>query len=164
MSVETDENNRSILIQLRFKSILIYYLDTGAMTERRAIRRTRSSRVKFKARPLTVTKKIDQKVWVTDIHQIALHQTLKFKMIQWESPQGHWCKHGITTMPFCGVPPIIYWFSWRISVWIEQNKRARNWKRPGLYHLFFPFLAYPGASLAKDNICLMVFTIMIYTQ
>lgn len=82
MPVETDENNRSILIQLRFKSILIYYLDRGAMMERRAIRRARSSIVKFRARPLTLMKKIDQKVWVTDIHQTALHQTLKFKMIQ----------------------------------------------------------------------------------
>lgn len=136
MPVETVENNRPVLTQLRLKSLLIYYLDAGTMTGKRAIRRTRSSIVKFRARPLTLMKKTDQKVWITYIHQTALHQTLEFEMIQWECPQGHWCKYRITTMPFCGVPPIIHWFSWRTSFWIGQNKTTKAWKRPGLCCLF----------------------------
>lgn len=81
MPVETVENNRPILTQLRLKSLLIYYLDAGAMTGKRAIR-TRSSIVKVRARPLMLMKKTHQKVWVTYIHQTALHQTLEFEMIQ----------------------------------------------------------------------------------
>lgn len=82
MPVETVENNRPILTQLRLKSLLIYYLDAGAMMGKWAVRTTRSSIVKFRARPLTLMKKTDQKVCVTYIHQTALHQTLEFEMIQ----------------------------------------------------------------------------------
>lgn len=80
MPVETVENNRPILTQLRLKSLLIYYLDAGAMMGKWAVRTTRSSILKF--RPLTLMKKTDQKVWVTYIHQTALHQALEFEMIQ----------------------------------------------------------------------------------
>lgn len=82
MPVETVENNRSILTQLKLKSVLIYYLDAGAMTGKRAIRRTRYSIVKFRARPLTLMKKTDQNFLVSYIHQTVLHQMLEFKMIQ----------------------------------------------------------------------------------
>lgn len=81
MPVETVEN-RPILAQLRLKSLLIYYLDAGAMTGKRAVRTTRSSIVKLGARPLTLMKKTHQKVCVAYIHQTALHQTLEFEMIQ----------------------------------------------------------------------------------
>lgn len=59
----------------------------------------------------SLVKKTDQKICVTYIQQTALHQTLEFEMIQRECPQGHWCKYGVTTMPFSGGPPIIHWFS-----------------------------------------------------
>lgn len=82
MPVETVENNRSILTQLKLKSVLIYYLDAGAMTGKRAIRRTRYSIIKLRARPLTLMKKTDQNFLVSYVHQTALHQMLEFKMIQ----------------------------------------------------------------------------------
>lgn len=142
LPVETVENNRAILTQVKLKYLLIYYLGAWAMRGERAIRRTRSSIVKFRARPLTLMKKTDQKVWVTYIHQTVLHQTLEFEMIQWECPQGHWCKYRITTMPFCGVPPITHWFGWKISFRIGQSKSTKTWKRPGFY-CFFSFCSLP---------------------
>lgn len=51
--------------------------------------RTRSSVAKFRARQFSLVKKTDQKIWVTYIHQTALHQTLESDMIQQECPQGH---------------------------------------------------------------------------
>lgn len=81
MPVETAENNRPILTQPRLKYLLIYYLDAEVMTGKTAIRKSRSFTVKFRTRPFTLMKK-DQKVWVSYIHQTALHQTLESDMIQ----------------------------------------------------------------------------------
>lgn len=58
------------------------------MAGKRAVK-TRSSIVKFRAGQLTLAKKTDQKIWVTPIHQAALHQTPEFEIIQQECPQGH---------------------------------------------------------------------------
>lgn len=164
MPVETVENNRSILTQLKLKSVLIYYLDAGAMTGKRAIRRTRYSIIKLRARPLTLMKKTDQNFLVSYVHQTALHQMLEFKMIQWESPQGHWCKYGITTMLFFGVPPFIFWFSWRVSFWIEENKSTRNQKRLGLCCSFSPFVACLMAISTRYNLYNSVFIILVCAQ
>lgn len=143
MPVETAENNRPILTQPRLKYLLVYYLDAEVMMGKTAIRKSRSFTVKFRTRPFTLMKK-DQKVWVSYIHQTALHQTVESDMIQWECPQGRWYKYRRTTMPFCGVSPIIHWFRWRISFWIGQNKSTKAWKIPSLCCLF------PLCSLSGD--------------